>query len=301
MRVGLIAVDGKYPNLALMKLSAWHKAQGHHVSLYTPVEAAIEPFDKVYASKIFTFTPDYAYMPEGAILGGTGYGDPVQLPDEVEHMTPDYSLYGIDYSLGFTSRGCSRKCSFCVVPQKEGSIREHSTLSEFVRHRTVFLQDNNFLASPKAEDKMLEMIEKKLDVDFNQGLDIRLMTARFADLLARLKPKKLRFAWDCVSLEGKFRKGIELLKNAGYRVNRHNVMTYVLCNYDTEFKQDMYRINILRSLDITPFVMVYNKKTAPRYLREFASWCNQPVLFHRYKKFDDFLLVRSKGTINFPV
>lgn len=296
MRVGLIAVDGKYPNLALMKLSAWHKSQGHHVSIYTPVEAAIEPFDKVYASKIFTFTPDYAYMPEGAVLGGTGYGDPVQLPDEVEHMTPDYNLYGMDYSLGFTSRGCSRKCSFCVVPQKEGSIREHSTLSEFVRHRTVVLQDNNFLASPNAEDKLLEMIDKKLDVDFNQGLDIRLMNVRFADLLARLKPKKLRFAWDCVSLEGKFRKGIELLKNAGFRVNRHNVMTYVLCNYDTEFKEDMYRVQVLRSLDIAPFAMIYNKASAPRVMREFATWCNQPQQFNKHS-FNSFLVSRNQPPV----
>jgi len=296
VRVGLIAVDGKYPNLALMKLSAWHKAQGHHVDWYTPIEAAIEPFDKVYASKIFTFTPDYAYMPEGVELGGTGYNSAVQLPDEVEHMTPDYSLYGIDYSLGFTSRGCSRKCSFCVVPKKEGSIREHSQLSEFVRHRTVVLQDNNFLASRLSEDKLAEMIEKKLDVDFNQGLDIRLMNVRFADLLARLKPKKLRFAWDYVDMESEFRRGIDLLKSAGYRVDRHHVQTYVLCNYNTEFKEDMHRVQVLRSLDIAPFAMIYNKASAPRFMREFASWCNQPQQFNKHS-FNSFLVSRNQPVL----
>lgn len=299
MRVGLIDVDGKTQNLALMKLSAWHKAKGHNVSWYTPIEAAFEPFDIVYASKIFTFTPDYPYIPEHAILGGTGYGDPLQLPLDVEHIMPDYSLYKMDYSLGFTSRGCSNNCGFCIVPKKEGKIREHSTLSEFVQHRKVVLQDNNFLASPHAEDKLFEMIERKLIVDFNQGLDIRLLNEKFACLLARLNPPELRFAWDYVGIETTVRCGISLLKNAGFPINRHRISMYVLCNYGTNLKEDLHRVEVLRSLDVRPFVMVFNKAMAPRVLRELATWCNRPRYFYKYKRFNEWLTVRKQPLLEY--
>jgi len=293
MRVGLIAVDSIKPNLALMKISAWHKAKGDSVCWYTPVGAAFEPFDKVYASKVFTFTPDYQYMPSNAICGGSGYDNNIDLATEIEHCAPDYDLYQMKYSLGFSSRGCSRSCGFCIVPEKEGMIREHSPLSEFVRHKKVELSDNNFLASPKAEEKLLEMIDQKLVVDFNQGLDIRLMTKRFAELIVKLNPPRLRFAWDHVGMESVVRAGVNLLKEAGYPIRRQRVSFYVLCNFKSEFTDDLYRVQVLRSLDISPFVMVYNKSKAIRHMRELASWCNHPSTFQKYKEFNEWLTIRK--------
>lgn len=293
MRIGIIDVDSKEPNLALMKLSGFHKSHGHTVDFYSPVEAAMSPFDRVYASKVFTNTPDYPYMPDGAWKSGTGYGDPMQLPKEIEHCMPDYDLYKVDYSLGFTSRGCIRRCPFCIVPEKEGNIKEHSPLAEFVKHRKVVLLDNNFLASPKAEDKLLEMIDRKLVVDFNQGLDIRLMNDNFARLLTMLNPPKLRFAWDYVGMEYFFKNGIVMLKKAGYKVNRKRVQCYLLCNYNSTFNEDLYRVLVLRSMDISPFVMVYNKHAAPRYMRELSSWCNIPQQFNKHKTFNEWLTARK--------
>lgn len=281
MRIGLINVDSKLPNLALLKLSSWHKKQGHEVEIYTPIEAAINPFDTVYASKVFANTPDCPYLPEDVILGGTGYNDSV-LPDEIEHICPDYSLYDMSYSVGFTSRGCIRKCPFCIVPAKEGGIKEHSSLSEFVRHKEVKLLDNNFLASPLWRDKLNEMIDRKLKVDFNQGLDIRLITDENAELLTRLNPPFLRFAWDFVELEGQVRKGLETLKKAGFPIDKRRVNMYLLTNYNTTPEQDLYRIETLKAMNVLPYVMVYEKHKAHRLMRELQNWANQPHILFKY-------------------
>ena len=120
MKIGLIDVDGKMPNLALMKLSAWHKERGDDVDLTMPVLAA--GYDKVYMSKVFTWS-DMPCLPDNAEVGGTGCDLHKTLPDEIEHLCPDYLLYKMDYSMGFLTRGCIRKCEFCFVPEKEGNIR----------------------------------------------------------------------------------------------------------------------------------------------------------------------------------
>ncbi|GHU36732.1 hypothetical protein AGMMS50256_33740 [Betaproteobacteria bacterium] len=144
MRIGLHDDKTGFPNLALMKLSAWHKANGDEVSFYSP----IMPFERVYSSKVFTFTPEDPYLPANVIKGGSGYGLLHNLPEEIEHRCPDYSLYGLDYSLGFLTRGCIRRCPWCIVPTKEGSIRAHADIDEFLRHKNVVLLDNNVLAHP---------------------------------------------------------------------------------------------------------------------------------------------------------
>ena len=176
MNVGLVDVDGhNFPNLALMKLSAWHKNQGDEAGFADMFGS----YDKLYMSKVFTFSPDdlMVYETKEIVRGGTGYGDyKAVLPDAVEHTYPDYSLYRIDYAMGFTTRGCPNKCSFCIVPKKEGSIRPHAEISEFWggQKHTVLL-DNNILASDHGI-KQLEWSIGKTKIDCNQGIDARLIS-----------------------------------------------------------------------------------------------------------------------------
>jgi len=153
MKVGLIRVDGKFPNLALMKLSSWHKKRGDDVVL---IDFSDMDLDRIYASNVF--------------IGGPGYDLKAKLPDEIEHCKPDYDLFATDFSIGFTSRGCIRNCKFCIVRAKEGHIREHADLEEFVddRYEKVILMDNSFLASPKWKEKLQKIIDKKWKVSENK-------------------------------------------------------------------------------------------------------------------------------------
>ena len=141
LNIALIGVDNtNFPNLALMKLSAYYKKQGCNVSFYDKFKQFY--YNKVYASKVFNFTPDFA---GGAHVekGGSGYDLYRKLPEDIEHTCPDYKLYNLDYSLGFTTRGCIRKCDFCIVPQKEGDLKAHADIKEFLRHDKLVLMDNN--------------------------------------------------------------------------------------------------------------------------------------------------------------
>lgn len=189
MKVSLVDVDGhNFPNLALMKLSAWHKAQGDEVDWYMPLFS--HP-DRIYASKVFTFTQDFTdYNPidPKPTKGGTGYDTSITLPDEVESMSPDYSIYPqYDYAIGFLTRGCIRKCKWCVVPRKEGTLHVVGDIEKIGVRKHVVLMDNNFLAAD--EDFVHEQLEKskrlKLQIDFNQALDARLVTTKNAEWLAK--------------------------------------------------------------------------------------------------------------------
>jgi len=277
MRINLIDVDGSYPNLALMKLSAYWKAQGAEVTMNS-----CRPADQVFISVVFA-----ANMPKarkiqralGGTIAGSGTGDySVVLPPEIEHICPDYSLYGLDYSMGFTSRGCCRDCSFCIVPVKEGGLCEWSPLDEFVRHKKVVLLDNNFLASPHWRAKLVAMTLRGLQVDFNQGLDIRLMTEEKAELLTALAPPYLRFAWDSMDLMPAVKKGIRLLRNAGLPITRHTVGFYVLTGFDTTPKQDLYRLDYLHKLGINTHVQPYVKN---RENNRLSRWGNSPMIWRK--------------------
>ena len=207
-KIGLIDVDGKMPNLALMKLSAWHKQQGDSVELTMPVLAA--GYDKVYMSKVFTWS-DMPCLPDNAEVGGTGYDLHKTLPDEIEHLCPDYSLYNMDYSMGFLTRGCIRKCEFCFVPEKEGNIRSAAYLTEFLRHDRAVLLDNNVLAHHHGIDQIKLIAETGIKVDFNQGLDARLIDDGIAKLLAKVKwLKPIRLACDNTAMMEPVKKAVEL-------------------------------------------------------------------------------------------
>lgn len=305
-KIGLVDVDGhNFPNIPLMKISAYHKAKGDDVEWYEPMFTG--HCDKVYVSKVFSFTPDYEFCIDAdeIIEGGSGYaislvdGKEVYdqtkdkpLPPEIEHVYPDYSIYGItDTAYGFLTRGCPRGCSFCHVEAKEGrASRKVADLSEFWRgQKNIVLCDPNILACKEWKDLLQQLIDSKAWVDFNQGLDIRLMTVEKAEMIKRIKMKNLHFAWDqygdLEKIVPKFREFKEVT-GIGYR----KLGVYVLCGFDTTIEQDLERIYTLRDLGYSPYVMLYNKDSIPRKhtLRKLMRWCNNRFVFRAVKYFNDY-------------
>jgi hypothetical protein len=270
MEVGLVQVDGKFPNLALMRIAAWHKQMGDTVKWYTPIFG--RNCDLVYASKIFSFTPNYRYLPEDAICGGSGVSLDTVLPKEIEECAPDYSIYpDCDFALGFTARGCVRNCPFCIVPVKEGSLRVVGDLYSFWKgQKKVIILDNNLTAAPWShyERVMKQLIKEKVLVDFTQGFDVRLLTEDHAKLMAKVRPlKQFRFAWDRLGDEESVRRGINILRKY---ISLKKVMFYVLIGYDTTPDEDMYRVSVLKGLGVSPFVMPHNKNDP--YQSAFSRW-----------------------------
>lgn len=243
-----------FPNLALMKLSAYHQARGDEVYLNFPLK---QP-DITYASCVFTWnTKRKASVPDGAIVGGSGIDLKTRLPAEVEHIMPDYSLYpAVDFSMGFTSRGCIRRCPWCIVPEKEGAIKPAARIYEFwnSRHREIVLLDNNLLASPNWHQTMEDLISERLEVDFNQGLDIRLVNEEKVGYLKRVRTKQLRFAFDDLAYEPALRRGIELMLKQGIRSRK--LFFYVLIGYQGD-ETAIERIKILNSYNVDIFPMIY--------------------------------------------
>jgi len=281
MRVLLIDVDSRMPNLALMKLSAWHRRRGDEVFLN---DGCPNP-DKVYISCVFSKNAPSALGLAKMFscpveLGGYGVNGR-KLPDEVEHIMPDYDLYGINYSMGFTSRGCIRNCPWCVVPKMEGQIRDHAPIEEFLHpnHNRLILLDNNFQASPRWRENLRYLIDHGIRVNFNQGLDIRLVDEEFAGMLAdtryydwRFRNRRLHFAFDLPEIERDVIRGIEVLERAG--IPRRRLIFYVLVGYNTTFQQDMRRVEVLRLQGVLPWIMVYNNRRDIPILRHFYRWVN---------------------------
>ena len=224
MKVGLIAVDGHngFPNLALMRLSAWHKAQGDEVEWWD----GFTRYDRVYKSKVFTFTPDMDTVinADEIVTGGTGYKDYGSLPPEVEATPPDYSLYPRwDKAVGFLTRGCVRNCEWCIVPRKEGGIRPAATWEEVKRpdSRQIVFLDNNVLASEHGLEQIDRMGSEQVWVDFNQGLDARLITPEAAKLLARLHwIRFIRLSCDTSAMLPVIQQATAYLREAGAAPSR---------------------------------------------------------------------------------
>ena len=282
MNVAMYDVDSKIPNLALMKISAHHKAIGDKVEMYQPLFRNV--YDKVYASKIFNFS-DGSLLDEDMVIGGTGHDLLKTLPQEIEGLQPDYSLYNYPHSIGFTMRGCRLKCSFCVVPKKEGKPKSYNTIDEIWQQRDsnfIMLLDNDFFGNPEWKDRTEEIKEFKLKVNFSQGLNIRNLKDDQAEALASVNfrnshdtSKQVTFAWDDPRHEKLIHKGIKRMVDAG--VKPYQMAFYVLIGYHSTEEEDLHRVETLRGYGCDPYVMPYNK--FDEYQKKFARWVNHKAIF----------------------
>lgn len=316
MNIGLIDVDNWgnldkcFPNLPMMKLSAYHKNKGDSVGWVQPEKH----YDRVYLSKVFSFTPDYTEHIDAdeIIKGGTGYvislkdGKEVfdkekhfDLSEEIEHCFPDYDLYEIkDTAYGFMSRGCPRGCFFCHVEAKEGKCAyKVADLDEFWNgQKKIELLDPNTLACTDWKDILQQLIDSGAWVNFNQGVDIRMMTDEKCEMLMKMKIKHVHFAWDRYQDKKLIVPRLKKFKDkSGW--NRAKVSVYILTNFDTTLEQDLERIMFCRSLDFQPYVMRYNKEHIPRgaVINSLARWVNTKMIFWQCPTFEQYLEDRKKG------
>ena len=296
MEIGLIDVDShNFPNLCLMKISAYHKLKGDQVEWCN----LFKHYDRVYMSRVFddTYTEDFmtAINADEIIKGGTGYDLKNKLPDDIEHIYPDYSLYPDltkDTAYGFLTRGCPNDCPFCIVSKKEGrkSIKV-ADLSEFWRgQKNIKLLDPNLLACQDHLELLQQLIDSKAVVDFTQGLDARLINENNIELLAKIKVKMVHFAFDLMKNEKAIIKGLKIYKEYT-GVDERKTGVYILTNYDTTHDEDLYRVYTVRDLGYMPYIMIYNKPSAPQITKDLQRWCNNRVIykasnrdFGRYKK-----------------
>ena len=295
MKIGLIAVDSNHPNLALMRLSAYHKAQGDEVEWYN----AFEHYDVVYMSKIFNFTPDYGYIIANAdkvVKGGTGYDLASRLQDEVEGCTPDYTIYPSwpnDTALGFLTRGCPNRCPWCVVPRKEGNkvykvdTLEH--LTEGGKRKKVVLMDNNPLAAPDLVLSELEWAKAHgVRLDFNQALDARLVNDDLAKVLAGVRwIDYIRFGCDTKGQIEHCVRAIELLRAHGYK---GEIMLYTMLHGD--FYECFNRVDCWHEFPkvyphAQPFRDPLKPNTPPQWQQDMARWCNRRE-FYKTTEFQNF-------------
>lgn len=233
-----------FPNLALMKISAYHKSLGDAVEWWQPLSS----YDIVYSSKVFDFTPENPYLPPNTIKGGTGYGLYDELPSEIDSMFPDYSIYPkCDYAIGFITRGCIRQCRWCVVPRKEGKIHSYSKWQDIVRKDTdkVVLMDNNILACDYGISQLNELSHTNYKLDLNQGMDARLVTDEIAKILSQINwIKYIRFSCDTIPQIEHILKTAELLQERG--VKPYRLFIYLLVTSDLE--NASYRVEQLKKL-----------------------------------------------------
>lgn len=279
MNIGLIDVDrGKFPNLALMKISAYHKSKGDKVEFAT----MFENYDVIYKSKIFTFSADdeYCYRSDFIFKGGTGYDIKHKLPDYIDSICPDYNLYNCDHAYGFLTRGCIRKCEWCLVPEKEGELKPYADIESFLNgKKTAVLMDNNVLASDHGIKQIEKIIKLKIKVDFNQGLDARLIDNSMAKLLSQVKwLKPLRMACDSQLMKDPIKKATELLRK--YNCTPSNYFIYTLVK---DIDESLERIMFLKDLKLDPFAQPYrdfkNNKEPEKILKHFSRWVNHKAIF----------------------
>ncbi len=288
MNIGLIDVDShNFPNLALMKISAYHKNRGDDVEWWN----GLKHYDLVYKSKVFTelYSADIEYCinAEKIIGGGTGYDLKNKLPYEVEHTYPDYSLYGVkEKAIGHLTRGCPRNCPFCIVSEKEGNVHTVAELSEFWEgQKEIVLMDSNITASKDCERHFDALIESKAPINFEGGHDIRSLTDKGADQLNRMRTSMIHFAWDNYEFDT-----YDCLKRFRPLLDKEDrkLRVYVLTNFNTDHEQDLERVYKLIELGYDPYIMIYDKPHSPKVTRKMQRWCNNKYIFRSCEKFEDY-------------
>lgn len=310
MKIGLIDVDShNFPNIPLMKISAYHKAKGDHVEWYDALLSG--HLDKVYVSKVFSFSPDYQYFIDADEIqyGGSGYcitqdengkeiynvANDKPLPYEIEHIYPDYSLYPEltkNTAYGFLTRGCPRQCSFCHTSIKDGTISHKvANIREFWNgQKNIVLLDQNILACKDWRELLQQLIDSKAYVEFNGGLDIRLMTEEKAEYITQIKQKIVHFAWDRFDDKDKILPKFKMFKEIS-GIDKRRLTVYTIVNYDTTIEQDLERIYTLRDMGYWAYVMIYNKDNLPRgsIYRKLQRWCNNRYIFGTGITFDEYM------------
>lgn len=314
MKIGLIDCEAlannkkRYPNLGLMKISAYHKSRGDLVEWYYPLISG--EVDIVYISKVFSFTPDI-YFPiyaKKVIKGGSGYAIKVvngvevydksmdtPLPYEIEHIYPDYSIYDIkETAYGFLSRGCPRGCNFCHVKSMQGSVSHKvADLSEFWRgQKNIVLYDPNITACKEWKDLFTQLIDSRAYVNFSQGLDARLMTPEKAELLSKIKIKEIHFAWDRVEDGDIIIPRLKMIKDiTQWRAKNFIVYCIVGDRVRDVTEADLYRIETIREIGMYPYIMIYDKQGLPRghELRKLQRYVNNKYIFNSCGSFNEYL------------
>lgn len=284
-----------FPNLALLKLGTHYLREGDEVRYVArpgPAEIPLIDFDPdlVFVSSVFLFNSErakkirdtYRKLHKTVMTGGLAFGRPYQkLPAAIEHLRPDYDFFELDYSLGFSSRGCTRKCPFCYVWRMEGKIRDHAPIDEFLddRHKRLLLLDGNFVESPKFRESAELLIERGIRTNLNQGIDLRALDEESAVLLKELRSTNRSFAnrryyaaWDRMRDEKETLRGLELLLDAG--VTASSIYVYVLIAYETSLEQNLYRFEKLREYGVEPFVMLYENEGNEEE-RAFSRYVNR--------------------------
>lgn len=296
MNIGLYDVDShNFPNLALMKISAWHKAQGDNVEFVLP----LKHYDKIYVSKVFgdeySQMSDYCLQADEIVYGGTGFAITVEngkevyhkdrdpnLPDEIEHIYPDYSLYPEltkDKAYGFLTRGCCNNCDFCIVSKKEGMCsKKVANLSEFWSgQKEIILLDANLLACKDRIELLEQLAESKAWIDFSQGLDARFITEEVAKALSAVKKNIVHFAFDFMKNEKAIVKGLKMYSQ--YNKVSISDSVYILTNFDTTVEEDLYRVKMVQEAGFIPDIRIYRKNTAPQILRDLQRWSNNRFIY----------------------
>lgn len=315
MKIGLYDVDSKnFPNLPLMKISAYHKAKGDSVEFFS----FIEHYDIVYVSKIFG--DEYSQMDmtcinaDKVIYGGTGFAIDIEnekevyhkdkdkpLPNEIEHIYPDYSLYPEmtkNKAYGFLTRGCCNDCGYCIVSKKEGKCSfKVADLTEWWKgQKEIILLDANILACRDRKALLQQLIDSGAKIDFTQGLDARFVTSEIAEMLKQIKTKTYHFAFDFMKNEKQIVKGLKTFIDI-VKPNERQCSVYVLTNYDTTFEEDYYRVKKIQEIGLAPDIRIYRKNTAPRITRDLQRWCNNRFIYRSQPDFMQYIPRKDGKTI----
>lgn len=310
MKIGLIDVDSHakkkkfgatiYPNIALCKISAYHKAHGDSIEWYDPMFSG--HCDIVYVSKIFNFSPDIPFFvdADNVIKGGTGYDIKSSLPDEIDRMQPDYSIYPnvpADTAYGFLTRGCPNHCKWCVVPRKEGRIRPYMDIDDICvdgRNKAVLMDNNILAAGDYAMQQLRKIIERDYWIDFNQALDARLVNNENAALLAKIKwiEDRIRFGCDTPQQIEECERAMELINSFGFKgqyflytmLNDNFVECYNRINHFWRKNQELMKQH--RTSRVYPYAQPYRDpdnpdRPVPEWQKDMARWVNKKMIFEK--------------------